>query len=211
MRHGADGGAEASEASSSRGRGSIQVSSARRALATRVQHRQHPLALPLRPNASRQGHFCSHAQALHTPTSLIANACPLSTAPIGLRSQEKTRFNQVHVLALPISDAAGQPSRLLAAGARRVSSAPPTGAFRARISRSSIAPSPCVCSSVARFHPVTRRQPHRSSHRDRLSSRAACVWTLVPTLAVLNACGLTCAAVAIVKPTPRGSEHSHSR
>ena len=47
------------------------------------------------------------------------------------------------------------PSRLLAAGARRVPSAPSTGALRARISDSNIAPSPCVCSPVAR--PVTRR------------------------------------------------------
>ena len=58
-------------------RSTMQVISARPALATRAQHRQHPLAVPLRPNASRQSTSCSHERALHSPIRLIAIACPL--------------------------------------------------------------------------------------------------------------------------------------
>ena len=61
-------------------RSTMQVISARPALATRAQHRQHPLAVPLRPNASRQSTSCSHERALHSPIRLIAIACPLPTA-----------------------------------------------------------------------------------------------------------------------------------
>ena len=58
-------------------RSTMQVISAWPALATRAQHRQHPLAVPLRPNASRQSTSCSHERALHSPIRLIAIACPL--------------------------------------------------------------------------------------------------------------------------------------
>ena len=139
------------------------------------------------PNASRQGRLCSHAQALHIPTSLNAIACPLPTAPIGLRSQEMTQSSSSTCpLALLILDAARHSLLASARCLSHLSSAPATGALRARISGPNLAPPLCVCSPVVRFQ-SRGGQWHRSALS--IPSIAACVF---------DSCAYSCSACVLL-------------